>query len=320
MEEQRQLAERLLSFLVSKASKPAWLAVVWLAATLAIGVAIGSSGLAPEPWIAWLIAAVLGLVASLAVRAYASPPRVERGKIGISFAISTEGEPDDKKVQFDLVRAVKRAIDERPTSIPFKVQLIPSRLFPDGMDREQAETLLRKTRSRFLLFGDLRKRKSKSAEGREVYSLRFMGMVSHAPTTAENSQMLGAEMSSVLPLKLDIDCNADLEGFEITSEQIANGAKYIVAVAYFLSNTPREAVLLLQSLQSAARDIARSPLPISKQLARLVERRLCDFQLHHASALHFEWRHSHAKELIEEAERIVTDLPKDSQERSDVQQ
>jgi tetratricopeptide (TPR) repeat protein len=130
--------------------------------------------------------------------------------------------------------------------------------------------------------------------------------------------MLGAEMSSVLPLKVDIDFNADLEGFEVTSEQIAAAAKYIVAVAYFLSNAPREAVQLLQSLQQTAPSVEQRQLPQSRQLSELVERRLCDFQLHHASVLHFEWRHSHQRHLIEEVERILQSLPLQSKQRGDV--
>jgi len=143
-------------------------------------------------------------------------------------------------------------------------------------------------------------------------------MAGHAPTSEENSRLFGADMTSVLPLKVDIDCNLDLEGFEVTSEQIANAAKYIVAVAYFLSDARREAVQILQSLQKSASQIAKNPLPSGKSLASLIERRLCDFQLHHASALHFEWRHSHNKELMEEAELVLNSLPASSKDRSDV--
>ena len=309
------LSERLLDFLISKATKPAWLAVLWILATLVIGYAIVVSGvsLALEGTLA--AAALGGSAVTLIALAYALPPKVAKDKVGISFAIATEGEPEANKVQFDLVRAVKRALEERPTAIPFQVHVIASRHFPDGLGKTEAEVLLRKSRTRFLLYGDLRKRKSAA---RDVYSLRFAGMITHAPTSQENSQMLAAEMTSVLPLKLDIDCNADLEGFEMTSEQIANGAKYIVAIAYFLSNATREAIQLLQSLQQAASVIARNPLPLSHQLSGLVERRLCDFQLHRASVLHFEWRHSHQTELIAEAEQIVLTLPERSRQRLDV--
>ena len=315
MNEQGNLTERLLGFLISKATKPVWLALLWLLAAVVIGYAILTSGV-PLPLEGALAAAVLGGGAiALFAHAYALPPKVAKGKVGISFAIATEGDPEDNKVEFDLVRAVKRALEERPTAIPFQVHVIPSRHFPDGLGKTDAEALLRKTRTRFLLYGDLRKRKSAA---RDVYSLRFDGMVTHALTSQENSQMLAAEMTSVLPLKLEIDCNADLEGFEMTSEQIANGAKYIVAIAYFLSNATREAIQLLQSLQEAASVIARNPQPRSQQLSGLVEQRLCDFQLHRASTLHFEWRHSHQRELIEEAEQIVLSLPERSRQRLDV--
>lgn len=307
--------ERLLGFLVSKATKPIWLLLLWLVVAAAIGVTLVSSSLALPLWVVSATAMLGSGLVALTAYTYALPPKVAKGRVGISFAIATEGRPEDSKVQFDLVRTVQRVLDERPTGIPFQVNVVPSRIFPSGLDKREAEALLRETRSRFLLYGDLRKRKSAA---RDVYSLRFSGMVSHEPTTEQNSQMLSEEMTSVLPLKLDIDCNVDLEGFEMTSEQIANGAKYIVAIAYFLSNAPREAVQLLQSLQQAAPTIARNPLPLSKQLSGLVERRLCDFQLHRASLLHFEWRHSHRRQLLEEAEQIVLSLPQQLRQRHEV--
>lgn len=300
--------QKLWSLLLVRASQPLGAVLIFVVCWVSFSyLTLQLEAFKSFPLLATLISLVPAGIATGFLFHSALPPKSPRGTQGICLAFRTENEQGASRIDLDLADPIRRVLISTPLPIPFHVFSVSSKFADNLTTQEHAKDLLFATRSRLLLYGDLRKRKSL---GKEVYVLRFEGMVSHALTQDQNSSLLREEMSLILPTNLRIDCDHDLEGFEITSNQLAHAAQYIVAIAYLISGATHEAGSLLRALYESRGALEKAvKLPNAKKLLRLVPQRLYEVILREASELHFKWRSSHDAKLIDKIEALLSDLP-----------
>ncbi len=162
---------------------------------------------------------------------------------------------------------------------------------------------------RFVLYGDIRTRNHK---GKEFYVLRIVSMVSHALTNEANKKLLQQEMNHLLPMESMIDCKQDLEGFELTSQQFATGAKYTISVALFISGQTEEAIELIRSIYSSLKIVRKqTEIPGTEKLINLIPDRLTNFMLHAVRVQFWKWRTENSNHYLTAVEDLIVAVPKE---------
>jgi tetratricopeptide (TPR) repeat protein len=212
----------------------------------------GSSGLGT----AAAVAVVAGLAALSFWKFSCNPPKTPKGMIGIAFAISTENDMERRRLKADLLEAITTQLEHKPSALPFKVIAVPSYLAPDVADRASADVMRRKCGASLLIWGAVRTRKR---SGREHLVVRLEGQVSHRQTAVDRSRALGQEMRIAIPERTEIDLENELTGLEATSQNLADAAKFIVALAAAVSDdwtTSKTLLLELYAERTPGRKVA----------------------------------------------------------------
>lgn len=143
-----------------------------------------------------------------------------------------------------------------------------------ALGNESANEIRMRCKGHFLIFGDAVQRKER---GKNLHVLKLQGIVCHAPISDNDQSALAREMGSVLPLRAAIPEEDELSGFEITSLQMAEATKYVIATAALLSRDYEFAIALLEELQHTKDklNINSNVKPIRK-LIGLIPVRLAD--------------------------------------------
>jgi len=212
------------------------------------------------------------------------PPRTPKSRTGVVIAIATEREAERQRLKTELLEHLIGYLEGRQSFLAFKVIDVPSYLVPDVTDIASAETMRKACRGRLLIWGSVRTR---MRGGKETLVLRLEGAVSHSQTAQSRSQALANDMRATIPAKTEIDLSHELEGFETTAEGVATASKYIVALAFAVSDEWTTSKALLRELQAeigAAPSKARRQVKATRKdrhstLRGLVSRRLVEVAL-----------------------------------------
>lgn len=231
---------------------------------------------------------IIGLIASIGITTifwrFQQPPTVKNGHVGIIIAIRSEDEKTKGRISKDFVATCKILLEESHVNKPFQLIELNNLFSEMATDYASANKLRMRCRGDFLLFGDTVQRRER---GKNQYVLRLQGLVSHAPISPNNKSMLAQEMSAVLPLKKSILEENELSGFEITTIQLAEATKYIIATSALLSHNFELAIALLEELQQAKKRLkTNANIKAIKKLIELIPRRLAD-AYRFASRVHF---------------------------------
>ncbi|MES2026830.1 MAG: hypothetical protein V4448_14865 [Pseudomonadota bacterium] len=243
-------------------------------------------------------------------------PRCPNDTIGFLIIIRTETVIEQARLENDFYQSIRTALNEAQVSLKFKVFLLPARIGNAVESLEQANQLRAQCNMRFALYGDIRTRNHK---GKEFYVLRVISMVSHGESNSENIHLLQSEMIDLLPAELRIDCQEDLEGFEITSLQFASGARYAISVALFISGQTKEAVELLKSLYTDLKTVKKQiEIPDTDKLAKLIPNRLTNFLTHEISTQYSHWRNESDIRHLNAIENLLQEIPKECESLPDI--
>ena len=231
---------------------------------------------------------IIGLIVAVVMTAifwrYQQPPTVKKGHVGIITAIKSEDEKTKGRISKDFVATCKKLLEESRANQPFQLIELNDYFSEMATDNTSADALRMRCRGAFLLFGDTVQRQER---GKKLYVLRLQGLVCHAPISANNQSILAQEMFAVLPLKKSILEENELSGFEITTIQLAEATKYIIATSALLSHDFELAIALLEELQQAKKRLKKNVnVKALKKLIELIPRRLAD-AYRFASLVHF---------------------------------
>lgn len=231
---------------------------------------------------------IIGLIASFAITAifwrFQQPPTVKNGHVGIIIAVRSEDEKTKGRISKDFVATCKILLEESRVYQPFQLIELNNFFSEMATDNASADELRMRCRGAFLLFGDTVQRRER---GKNQYVLRLRGLVSHAPISPNNQSILAQEMFAVLPLKKSILEENELSEFEITTIQLAEATKYIIATSALLSHDFELAIALLEELQQAKKRLKiNANIKAIKKLIELIPRRLAD-AYRFASLVHF---------------------------------
>jgi tetratricopeptide (TPR) repeat protein len=242
------------------------------------------------------------------------PPRPTTGKVGIVLAIVGETSDETLRGINDFGKSFSQEIERSSAREQFEVIFLPKFLAVEVRDLASATKMVHLCKSHFLVFGDIRKRK----EGGKTFNvLRFQSLIRHSPIEKDAQNELQREMAASLPPKIAIDCESDLSGFELTSNQFASGAKFIIATAAMLSQDLQFGRVLLEELYSDLPLVAKQGAAIGGGvMPKLVAKRLVTCLTAICQYHHWLWRRSRdsremqaALDAITQAQAIEPQLP-----------
>lgn len=221
---------------------------------------------------------IFGLIAAAVATAvlsrYQQPPRVKNGYVGIIVAVKSEDEKIRGRISKDFVATCRKMLEETHTNQPFQLIELNDYFSELVTDHVSANQLRIRCNGHLLIYGDAVQRQER---GKKLFVLRLQGIVSHVPIGVDEQALLAQEMVAVLPLKKAILEENELSGFEVTSIQLAEATKYIIATAALLSNDYVFAIVLLEELQQKRENLKRNAnVKAIKKLIDLIPKRLGD--------------------------------------------
>lgn len=221
---------------------------VILGGTVSVLTFVTAGGLADPAKVVW--SATIALPVGLLTWAFwlysCRPPKTPKGATGIVIAIATERETERQKLKTELFEYLVEYLEQRPSAVQFKVIDVPSYLIPDVTDVPSALKMCRATRGKLLIWGSVRTR---SRGQTETLVIRLEGQVVHRETPLQRSWALSQDMRATIPKTTEIDLGDELNGFEATSQGLAAAAKYVVALAFAVSDEWSESKALLYELE-----------------------------------------------------------------------
>lgn len=230
-------------------------------------------------------------------------PKIKRGNVGFTIAITAETENERAVVSSDFVSASKEILVGLGQTPSFQIIELSRYHAEKIIDVETAQKYRKKCGSRFLLFGTAKRRPVK---GKDHYVLKLRGLVTHAPIPIAKSELLAQEMDKVLPLEFRVACEDSLDGFEVNSLWFAESAKFIIASAALLSGDFQLAKHLLENLkQSAGRLNKHKKKPGIKALFDLLPKRLANTYFALSQQHHYLWRETRDSFHLDEMKKYV---------------
>ena len=219
-----------------------------------------------------------GLMFSIAITAilwrFQQPPTVNNGHVGIIIAVRSEDNQIKVRISKDFVATCREILGASRAHQPFQIIELNEHFSELAIDNASANELRMRCKGHFLIFGDTVQRKER---GKNLYILKLQGIVCHAPISDNDQSALAQEMDSVLPLRTAIPEENELSGFEITSLQLAEATKYVIATAALLSRDYVFAIALLEELQHTKEKLnINSNVKAIRKLIDLIPVRLAD--------------------------------------------
>lgn len=246
---------------------------------------------------------VSGLVIGVATGAltwyFQQPPTVRKGSIGIVIAIRSEDKKVKDRISNDFIETCKNLLGESRANQPFHLVELNSYFSELAKDPSSANILRLRCKGHMLIFGDAVQRKER---GKNLFVFRLRGIVCHTPAPPDAQSLLAHEMNSVLPLKEEILEDNELSGFEVTSIQLAEATKYVIATAALISHDYNFAILLLEELyKNLGKLKLNANVKAINNLIRLIPNRLAD-AYRFASTVHFaRWEVSREESELQES-------------------
>lgn len=194
----------------------------------------------------WLVACVV-LCAFLLLWRITNPKKKNpRGEVGICVAIRAESDTEHAGLQYKLVDALKQKLRQSIAGGKINLVALPNHECEELDDVQAALAKMAGTRSHLIMHG---RAVTGSIDGKPVTSLRLEAVVIHANTNTKNRELLAQEMRFGIPQETIIELQNDLKGFELLSTQLDQVAKYVIAIAAFLSRDLQLASKLLGLLK-----------------------------------------------------------------------
>lgn len=153
------------------------------------------------------------------------------GKIQIVFAIVTENDLDNNRLNNDLIAPFYNYLDSRGLSNIFEVSSLNSKDAAQIKDIESSKKYLEKTKKHLIVYGSIKKRKNPQ----DTYIFSLDATILHSPIPVLISSNISKDFSEIFPRKVLFPENDELIGFEVTKEWLGIAVRYLVGVAAMVS-------------------------------------------------------------------------------------
>lgn len=284
--------EGYLKSIKSHWPRPVGLAIAWIL-SLSIGVGIGEVLPNQIRHAPMLFALLLGVLATALWLIARRVPKCPEGRVGFLIAISVEDEKTQRIFQRDFVDNLEGLLRSGELAGRVWVGVVPQHQLLRPLQQDQAVALRIKTRSSFVLHGQVRTRK----EGILKHYIDLSGVVGHAETADHNKKNLTGEFSELLPRRIIAEEGSELPTFELTSALSSLVAKYIAGIAAYLSGLLDHAQQLYNDAETLAKRAAGAHPIAQKILDRLPTRR-SELVITRARALYESWVDTRANSLL----------------------
>jgi len=193
------------------------------------------------------------------------PKRVDRDKIGVAVAISTQNNIAQEQLKDDFIENLHNIVK---TGHNQKIQIITlseyhSKKIVDGVSARKYHI---KTRSHLIIYGSC---KLRMHEAKECFYLKLDASVLHGILPPAISNSISKEMRSVLPPNLIFRADEEIKAFRITASTLGHGARYIVGLASLFSGDIETAFDMHNGLNNEIDAIERDSNASLKDLATI---------------------------------------------------
>ncbi len=247
----------------------------------------------------FVVGLIMATVVTLISWHYQQPPTVTDGNVGIIIAVRSEDKKIKERISKDFIEACKSMLGESRAHQPFQLIELNDFFSELAKDDSSANQLRVRCKGHLLIYGDAVQRRER---GKNLYVFRLQGIVCHVATSPNTQSILAQEMAAVLPLKKEILEDSELSGFEVTSIQLAEATKYVIATAALISHDYGFAISLLEELQQEKGSLRKNAnVRAIQKLIELIPNRLAD-SYRFAAAVHFlRWEMSREEKDLRES-------------------
>lgn len=227
-------------------------------------------------------------------------PKNQKNKIGVVFAIKTEKSEDKIKLESDFINELNRYLKESGEGEKFYIFKFPDSLTNQIADKIKAKELLIRSRSHFLIYGDIVQRKIK---GSLNYIFRLHGMVRHKTIPYLIQQNFQKEFSELfLPQKFTFSESDETLGFELSSQWVGYVVKYVIGMAAFHSGDTILAEKLYNDLECEIKNINKGDrgdvIPVIYEIERRLPSRLSEVYTVYINMYYDAYAHTRNKDFI----------------------
>lgn len=239
-------------------------------------------------------------------------PRAPKNRVGFAVSIFSADDKDAKKLREDFILPLRRLVKSGTSGSLLSFIEVPSFLAEKVVDIDQAQILRIKTRAKFVVYGDVRRR---TINGTEIHVLNLNGIVSHSPISEKVKSSFSEEFSEIFPKQVHITAENDFLEFEITSELIDFTAKYIIGIATAMYGDLDYAEKLY--LDASERlSLSRSKFPAYNKLKDRLPLRISEIYEARARIASDRWQETRDPAYVEEMEENVNKIKETCKVRS----
>ncbi|MDX2006339.1 MAG: hypothetical protein SFU83_13765 [Meiothermus sp.] len=174
-------------------------------------------------------------------------PRAPKGKLGLVIAISVQNPEKEKQIRSDFVDRLKELLQRNNSQTQFHVMIVENHIAETIKDSKAADMLANKTNSAFVLWGYVGLRQVRRGDSRHYFSIG--AIVRYRKASEDVNAEIGKDFRIVVPEKILPDLENEVIVFEATSEMLALGASYIIALASMVNGNLVYSETLLQLVQ-----------------------------------------------------------------------
>lgn len=217
----------------------------------------------------WLIAGLV-LMAFVVARELTNPKkRNPKGQVGICVALKAESDAEHSKIQHKLIESLKRKLKRNIEGNHINLVCLSNQECAEIDGVQSLSKQLKGTRSHMIIFGRV---VTGNVNGTPMTSLHLDVGVIHGSRDANNQALLSKEMRLGFPKEALVNMQNDLREFEFLSTQFDFVAKYIIAIAAFISGDFEYAAKLMISLEQSGKEIQEKSPALTYFIGILPER------------------------------------------------
>lgn len=222
-------------------------------------------------------------------------PKTEKGKVGFAICINCSNEQEREKIREDFIITLQNLIKRGNIGKTFQVISIPDHISEKITDNESAESLRKKCKAHFFLYGRVRLRE---IDKKKFHILDLDGIVSHKLIPKEVSQVISNEFAELLPRQIQIATENDVLTFSFTSELTEYIAKYIIGIASAVSGGLNYAESLFNNISSLISN-QKTYFPVIIKIKQRIPLRLAEINETRAIIAHLIWTKKHDNASVE---------------------
>lgn len=236
-------------------------------------------------------------------------PRCPRRKLGFIVFFACDDSKIQKHFQSDFLNQLEMLLSSGPAGKVFWFKDLSNKNGVKITTAGDADSLRRKTRASFFLFGTVRSRgKGKSRK----HYVDIKGMVWHGSIAEHNKKLLEREFSELLPARVEVPDSGTLPAFELTSQLAGIASEYILSVALECAGALNEAELLLNDLEPK---VQGANVQRGLRIAQRIPTRRMEICIARARRLYSQWRESHNSELLADVDKFLDMVPESERGR-----